>query len=192
VNRQKGILSPGGYALAAGDGVMNDAKIVNTNGFVNNCGRLFRPSEQFQADIVELGLKGFCVNDVRVDTLAADSGRITGYPEVILSWRYQGVPRFQQRPTVEPPNGDLRQLTFPREFDDSTDEHVSRLIWAHPVAYEPSTHSNQRRIPRCVDGHFVPESNYWFMERQAADDFHRKVKFPAIAEIPAYGTQRWS
>jgi hypothetical protein len=33
-----------------------------TNGFVNNCGRLFGPSEQFEADIVELGLKGFCVN----------------------------------------------------------------------------------------------------------------------------------
>jgi hypothetical protein len=28
-----------------------------TNGFVNNCGRLFGPSEQFEADIVELGLK---------------------------------------------------------------------------------------------------------------------------------------
>ena len=56
----------------------------------------------------------------------------------------------------------------------------------------PLAHSNQRRIPRCVDGHFVPESNYWFMERQAADVFHRKVKFPAIAEIPAYGTQPWS
>ena len=33
-----------------------------TNGFVNNCGRLFGPSEQFEADVVELGLKGFCVN----------------------------------------------------------------------------------------------------------------------------------
>jgi len=32
------------------------------NGFVNNCGRLFGPSEQFEADIVELGLNGFCVN----------------------------------------------------------------------------------------------------------------------------------
>jgi hypothetical protein len=30
-----------------------------TNGFVNNCGRLFGPSQQFEADIVELGLKGF-------------------------------------------------------------------------------------------------------------------------------------
>jgi len=29
------------------------------NGFGNNCGRLFGPSEQFEADIVELGLKGF-------------------------------------------------------------------------------------------------------------------------------------
>jgi hypothetical protein len=29
--------------------------------------------------------------DVRVDTLAADSGRITCNPEVILSWRYQGL-----------------------------------------------------------------------------------------------------
>jgi hypothetical protein len=27
--------------------------------------------------------------EVRVDTLAADSGQITGKPEVILSWRYQ-------------------------------------------------------------------------------------------------------
>jgi len=33
------------------------------NGFVNNCGRLFGPSEQFEAYIVELGLKGFCVNE---------------------------------------------------------------------------------------------------------------------------------
>jgi hypothetical protein len=33
-----------------------------TNGFVNNCGRLVGPPEQFEADIVELGLKGFCVN----------------------------------------------------------------------------------------------------------------------------------
>ena len=31
-----------------------------TNGFVNNYDRLFGPSEQFEADIVELGLKGFC------------------------------------------------------------------------------------------------------------------------------------
>ena len=30
-----------------------------TNGFMNNCGRLFGPSEQFEADIVELGLQGF-------------------------------------------------------------------------------------------------------------------------------------
>jgi hypothetical protein len=29
-----------------------------TNGFVNNCGRLFGPSEQFEAGIVEVGLKG--------------------------------------------------------------------------------------------------------------------------------------
>jgi hypothetical protein len=40
-----------------------------TNGFMNNCGRLFRPSEQFDADIVRVGLKGFCVNGLRVDTL---------------------------------------------------------------------------------------------------------------------------
>jgi hypothetical protein len=33
-----------------------------TDGFVNNCGRLFGPSEQFEADIVDLGLKRFCVN----------------------------------------------------------------------------------------------------------------------------------
>jgi len=33
-----------------------------TNGFVNNCGRLFAPSERFEPDIVELVLKGFCVN----------------------------------------------------------------------------------------------------------------------------------
>jgi hypothetical protein len=52
---------------------------------VNNCGRRFGSSEQFEADIVELGLNGFCVRmDVRVDTLAADSGRITGYSEAIL------------------------------------------------------------------------------------------------------------
>jgi hypothetical protein len=30
-----------------------------TNGFVNNCGRLFGSSEQFEADIVRVGLKGF-------------------------------------------------------------------------------------------------------------------------------------
>jgi hypothetical protein len=30
-----------------------------TNGFANNCGRLFGPSEQFEADIVELLLNGF-------------------------------------------------------------------------------------------------------------------------------------
>ena len=30
-----------------------------TNGFVDNSGRLFGPSEQFEADIVELGLQGF-------------------------------------------------------------------------------------------------------------------------------------
>jgi hypothetical protein len=34
-----------------------------TNGFVNDCGRLFGPSEQLEADIVELALKGFCVID---------------------------------------------------------------------------------------------------------------------------------
>jgi hypothetical protein len=33
-----------------------------TNGFVNNCGRRFGPSEQFEADIVEMRLKGLCVN----------------------------------------------------------------------------------------------------------------------------------
>jgi hypothetical protein len=32
-----------------------------TNGFVNNCGRLFGPSEQFEAYIVELGLKGAAI-----------------------------------------------------------------------------------------------------------------------------------
>jgi hypothetical protein len=32
------------------------------NVFVNNCGRLFGPFEQFEAEIVELGLKGFCMN----------------------------------------------------------------------------------------------------------------------------------
>ena len=63
-----------------------------TNGFVNNCGRRFGSSEQFEADIVEFWLNGFCVRmDVRVDTLAADSGRITVNPGVILSWRYQGL-----------------------------------------------------------------------------------------------------
>jgi hypothetical protein len=29
--------------------------------------------------------------DVRVDTIAAGSGRIAGKPEVILSWRYQAL-----------------------------------------------------------------------------------------------------
>jgi len=33
-----------------------------TNGFVNNCDRLFGQSEQFEADIVELGLVGCYVN----------------------------------------------------------------------------------------------------------------------------------
>jgi hypothetical protein len=42
-----------------------------TNGFVNNSGRLFGPTEQFEPDIVELGLQGFCVMDVRIDTFAA-------------------------------------------------------------------------------------------------------------------------
>ena len=29
-----------------------------TNGFVKNCGRLFGPSEQFEADIVRVGAEG--------------------------------------------------------------------------------------------------------------------------------------
>ena len=34
-----------------------------TNGFVNNCGRLFGPSEQFEGGIVRVGAEdGFCVN----------------------------------------------------------------------------------------------------------------------------------
>jgi hypothetical protein len=61
-----------------------------TNGFVNNCGRLFGPSEQFEADIVELGLKGFCVNGGESRYPCRRFRGITGKPEVILSWRYQG------------------------------------------------------------------------------------------------------
>jgi hypothetical protein len=38
-----------------------------TIGFMN--GRLFRLSEQFEADIIRVGLKGSCVNGVGVDTL---------------------------------------------------------------------------------------------------------------------------
>jgi hypothetical protein len=43
-----------------------------TNGFVNNYGRLFEPSEQFEADIVELGLKWFSVV----------KGRESRYPDI--------------------------------------------------------------------------------------------------------------
>jgi hypothetical protein len=42
-----------GLRLLLRDSPMN----LLTNGFVNNYGRLFGPSEQFEADIVELGLK---------------------------------------------------------------------------------------------------------------------------------------
>ena len=54
-----------------------------TNGFVNNYARLFEPSEQFEADIVELGLKGFRVNGRESRFTCRDSGRITGKPEVM-------------------------------------------------------------------------------------------------------------
>ena len=60
-----------------------------TNGFANNCGRLFGPSEQFQAHIVELGLKGFRVNG-RESRYPCPGGS-RGNPGVILSWRYQGL-----------------------------------------------------------------------------------------------------
>ena len=43
-------------------GIRDSRMNLLTNGFVNNCGRLFGPSEQFDADIVELGLNVFCVN----------------------------------------------------------------------------------------------------------------------------------
>jgi hypothetical protein len=36
--------------------------------------------------------------DVKVDTLAADSGRITDKLEIILSWRYQPNLYFHRRP----------------------------------------------------------------------------------------------
>jgi DNA-binding transcriptional LysR family regulator len=42
-------------------GIRDSPMNLLTNGFVNNCGRLFGPPEQFEADIVELGLKGFCL-----------------------------------------------------------------------------------------------------------------------------------
>jgi len=54
-----------------------------TNGLMNNCGRLFGPPEQFEADVVRVGAERIlCEWTVRVDTLAADSGRITGKQEV--------------------------------------------------------------------------------------------------------------
>jgi hypothetical protein len=43
-----------------------------TIGFMN--GRLFRPSEQFEADIIRVGLKEFCVKRRGSRYLAADSG----------------------------------------------------------------------------------------------------------------------
>ena len=54
-----------------------------TNGFVNNYGRPFGPSEQFEADIIELGLKGFsAMNRPASRYRSADSGRITEKREV--------------------------------------------------------------------------------------------------------------
>jgi hypothetical protein len=56
-----------------------------TNGFVNNCGRLFGPSEQFEADIVELRLKGFCVNERESRYPCGRRFRAdNGQPEVML------------------------------------------------------------------------------------------------------------
>jgi hypothetical protein len=53
-----------------------------TNGFVNNCGRLFEPSEQFEGDIVELGLMGFSVMNGRAiryrRRFRADNGPFSG------------------------------------------------------------------------------------------------------------------
>jgi hypothetical protein len=37
----------------ANSGIRDSPMNLLTNGFVNNCGRLFGPSEQFEADIVE-------------------------------------------------------------------------------------------------------------------------------------------
>ena len=58
-----------------------------TNGFVNYCGWLFGPSEQFEADIIELVLNG-CVNGSEsrypCRRFRTDNGRTA---EVILNWR---------------------------------------------------------------------------------------------------------
>jgi hypothetical protein len=51
-----------------------------TNGFVNNCDRLFRLAEQFEADIVRVGAeKILCVNERESRHPCPDSGRITRY-----------------------------------------------------------------------------------------------------------------
>jgi DNA-binding NtrC family response regulator len=56
-----------------------------TNGFVNNCGRLFGPSEQFEADIVEVGPEGSLVmtiadkeREIIEAALAECGGRVAG------------------------------------------------------------------------------------------------------------------
>jgi hypothetical protein len=64
-------------------GIRDSPMNLLTNGFVNNCGQLFGPSEQFEADIVEFGRKGFSVNGCESRPAAADSGRVTDKPEAI-------------------------------------------------------------------------------------------------------------
>jgi len=54
-----------------------------TNGFVNNCGRLFGPSEQFEGDIVRVEVEKICVSRRERRALDLDSGRMTGNSEVI-------------------------------------------------------------------------------------------------------------
>jgi hypothetical protein len=54
-----------------------------TNGFVNNSSRLVGPPEQFKADIVELGLKGFCVNGRESRYLFRRFRADNGKPEVM-------------------------------------------------------------------------------------------------------------
>jgi hypothetical protein len=58
-----------------------------TNDFVNGCGRLFGPSEQFEGDTVELGLKGFCVNGRESRYPSRRDSADNGHPKVSLSDR---------------------------------------------------------------------------------------------------------
>jgi hypothetical protein len=75
-----------------------------TNGFESNCGRLFGPAEQFEADIVELWLKGFCLN-----------GRESRYP----CRRFRADSRKPKVISV----GDIRRCTHP----DRTTNHEFRV-----------------------------------------------------------------